>query len=422
MIRIYNARILTMKERTIENGEIWVDGKIIKYVGPSKISDITFSQEIDAKRNLIMPSFKNAHAHSAMTFARSYADGYPLDIWLNNHIFPLEAKLTAENIYTFSLLAYMEYFSSGITANFDMYYEPDAIVNASVEAGMKTVLCGAINNFKESPDILEGYYKKFNNVSDLISYTLGFHAEYTTSLQLIKEIGELAKKYKAPVFVHNAETKNEVIGCIDRYGMTPTQLFEECGLYDYGGGGFHCVYLDDKDIDIFRRRQLNIVINSCSNVKLASGIAPVKKYFEEGINIALGTDGASSNNALDMFREMYMTSVLQKVQCEDPVAIDAFDIIKMATINSAKTMGLNNSTTIEVGNSADIIMLDMSMPNMQPENDIVNNIVYSAGKHNVVMTMINGRIVYQDGEYLTIDKERIIFEANKMMNSLKKNM
>lgn len=168
----------------------------------------------------------------------------------------------------------------------------------------------AVNNFKESVSLLDGYYQRYNKASELISYVLGFHAEYTTSLNIINDIGKLAESYKAPVFVHNSETQREVNECIGRYGMTPTALFEKCGLYQYGGGGFHCTHLHDDDIEIFRKNDLSIVINTCSNLKLASGIAPVFDYLKSGIRIALGTDGASSNNALDMFREMYITSVL----------------------------------------------------------------------------------------------------------------
>lgn len=419
-VRLYNARILSMVDSEVSNGEVWIKDCAIEYVGVAvDVSCEEFDREIDLKRKLIMPGFKNAHAHSAMTFARGYADGYPLDVWLNQKIFPMEAKLKSEHVHCFSKLAYMEYLSSGITANFDMYYEPDAIIRASTESGMKTVLCGAVNNFKESVDILESYFQEYNHTSELISYVLGFHAEYTTDLKIIEGIGKLAEKYEAPVFVHNSETQKEVQECIERYGITPTALFERSGIYQYGGGGFHCTHLTDDDVDIFRKRDLSIVINTCSNLKLASGVAPVFDYNKAGIRLALGTDGASSNNALDMFREMYITAVLQKVIKNDPVAIDAFDILKMATVNGASAMGLNNCTTIEVGKAADLIVIDLSMPNLSPENDLINNLVYSGGKQNVYMTMINGKILYEDGEYKTIDKEEILYYANKYLKELK---
>lgn len=200
-----------MENKEILCGEIWIFDGIIQYVGECvEQCKEEFDEVIDAQYNLVMPGFKNAHAHSAMTFARSYADGYTLERWLNEKIFPMEAKLTKENIYYFSLLAYMEYMSSGITANFDMYYEPDAIAEATRLSGMRTVLCGAINNFKESVEIPENYYNTYNNPNDLVSYILGFHAEYTTSMEIMETIGKLVEKYKSPLFVHNSGTALEV--------------------------------------------------------------------------------------------------------------------------------------------------------------------------------------------------------------------
>lgn len=417
--RFYNARILTMNCRDILEGEIWVKDKLIEYIGtkPEKVEG-KFEREIDIKKNLIMPGFKNAHTHSAMTFARSYADDLPLDTWLNKKIFPMEAKLKKEHYYYYSLLAYMEYISSGITANFDMYYEPEEVVRASNDSGMRTVLCGAVNNFKESVEILEDYYQKYNSNSELITYILGFHAEYTTDISVIQNIGKLANKYKAPVFVHNSETQKEVIDCVNKYGLTPTQLFEKNGLYNYGGGGFHCIYLDERDIEIFLNNNLYAVVNTCSNLKLASGIAPVYKYLNAGMNLALGTDGASSNNALDIFREMYITTVLQKVICQNPAAIDAYEILRMATVNGAKAMGLDLCTTLNTGNYADFIVLDLNTPNMQPENNLINTLVYSGGKQNVIMTVINGKILYDHGCFMTIDKEKVFYYSNIFLNDL----
>lgn len=418
-VRIYNARILTMLTNEIEYGEVWIKDSEIEYIGPNRLSEGTFNQEIDAKQNLLMPGFKNAHAHSAMTFARSLADGMPLFDWLNQMIFPMEAKLTPEHIYYFSKLAYMEYLTSGITAAFDMYYEPEAIIRASEESGFRTVLCGAINDFKETPEILESYYQTHNQGSDLISYILGFHAEYTTSLNLMKKVSKLAEKYQAPVFVHNSETKREVEECIGRYGKTPTGIFDDIGIYQYGGGGFHCIYLNEEDVEIFKKRELYIVINPASNLKIASGIAPAFHYLQRNLKLAIGTDGASSNNALDMFREMYLTSALQKIVTEDPALGEPYEVLRMATVNGALAMGLKQSNVLAVGKKADMIMLDLERPNMQPINNIINNIVYSGSKDIVKMTIINGKILYENGDFLTIDKEEVYSNVNRLLNSIR---
>lgn len=417
-IRLYNAKILTMHDEDILKGELWIKDDLVEYIGKPCNIQGKFDREIDMQENLVMPGFKNAHSHSAMTFARTYGDGLPLEKWLKEKIFPMEAKLTPQHIYYYTKLAYMEYLSSGITAAFDMYYEPEAIIKASREVGFRTVLCGAINNFKESVDILEGYYNQYNKEKNLISYILGFHAEYTTDLSIIEKVGKLAEKYKAPVYVHNSETRKEVDDCIKRYGMTPTELFVKTGVYEYGGGGFHCIYLNDRDLDIFKEKKLNAILCVCSNLKLASGVVEAEKYRKKGINLALGTDGASSNNGLDMFREMYIVTMLQKVVENNASALPAYETLKMATVNSAKAIGLSECDVLQVGKKADLIAIDLHAPNMQPENDIIKNLVYSGGKQNVYMTMVDGKILYEKGEYKTVDVEETYFYANKLLQTL----
>ena len=252
MIRFFNGRVLKLNGSfEITDEEVWTDGNKIVYIGKERADDNTeFEREIDLQGNLLMPSFKNAHTHSAMTFARSYSDDMPLQEWLYDKIFPLEDKLTADDIYKLSKIAFLEYLSSGISACFDMYYFPEAIAKASIEMGMRTVLCGAVNNFKESVELLEEYYSKYNNYHELISYQLGFHAEYTTDKSLMKKISKLAKKYEAPVFMHSSETMEETQACINTYSKTPTELFDKLGLFNFGGGAFHSVWVDDNDLNI----------------------------------------------------------------------------------------------------------------------------------------------------------------------------
>ena len=379
MIRFFNGRVLKLNGSfEITDEEVWTDGNKIVYIGKERADDNTeFEREIDLQGNLLMPSFKNAHTHSAMTFARSYSDDMPLQEWLYDKIFPLEDKLTADDIYKLSKIAFLEYLSSGISACFDMYYFPEAIAKASIEMGMRTVLCGAVNNFKESVELLEEYYSKYNNYHELISYQLGFHAEYTTDKSLMKKISKLAKKYEAPVFMHSSETMEETQACINTYSKTPTELFDKLGLFNFGGGAFHSVWVDDNDLNIYKKRGVWAVINTGSNSKLASGVAPVEHMSDMGINLALGTDGPSSNNALDMFREMYMTCVLQKIKNKNAAAMDANKVLEMATVGSARCMGLNDCDCIENGKKADLIVIDLKRPNMQPILNITKNLVYS---------------------------------------------
>lgn len=278
--------------------------------------------------------------------------------------------------------------------------------------------CG-LNNFKESIEKLEEYYNKFNNYNELISYQLGFHAEYTTSRELLEGISALAQKYKAPVFTHSSETESEVRECIERYGKTPTALFEELGLFNYGGGAYHSVWVNDNDLEIYKKRGVYAVINAGSNSKLASGIAPVSKMIEKGIPLAIGTDGPSSNNALDMFREMYLIAATQKLKDKNAASTDANKILEMATVGSAKCMGLDNCDIIDKGKTADLIVLDLNRPNMQPINNITKNIVYSGSKENVKLTMINGKILYENGEFVGIDTDEIYRNAQKITDRIK---
>lgn len=421
MIRFYNGRVLSFKNGfEITDDEVWTNGSEIEFIGKNygKKAD----REIDLNGNLLMPAFKNAHTHSAMTFARSLADDLPLQPWLFDMIFPMEAKLTADDIYALSRLAFLEYLSSGISACFDMYYFPEAMAKASVDSGFRTVMCGAVNNFKESVSLLDEYYQKYNSYNELISYRLGFHAEYTTSKEIMSGIASLAEKHEAPVFMHSSETKSEVEGCLERYGKTPTELFEEIGLFNFGGGGFHSVWMSDSDLEIYKKHGIWAVINAGSNSKLASGIAPLERMQKSGINTAIGTDGPSSNNALDMFREMYLAAATQKLKTNDAAACDAAAILKAATVGGAHCMGLNDCDIIDTGKKADLTVIDLHRPNMQPINNIIKNIVYSGSKENVKLTMINGKILYENGEFIGTDIEKIYYEAQKITDRLKNSL
>ena len=271
MIRFYNGRVLSFTEGTkITEDEVWVDGNKIAYVGKKREDAPAFEREIDLRGDLLMPGFKNAHTHSAMTFLRSLADDMPLDSWLSQKVWPNEAKLSPDMLYVMTKLAIMEYLTSGITSSFDMYMHNEAYVKANIDCGYRTVICSSMNNFDRDITNIEREYLSYNNCHELISYQLGFHAEYTTSMERMEYMAGLIQKYKAPMFVHLAETKAEVEGCVGRYGVTPAVLMEKMGMYDYGGGGFHCVWMSDEDIEIFKRRKLWAVLNPASNLKLSS--------------------------------------------------------------------------------------------------------------------------------------------------------
>lgn len=416
-IRFYNARILTMENDSLINGELWTCDSKIEYIGDAKSSDKSFDREIDCKGNLLMPGLKNAHTHSAMTFSRSLADEYCLNDWLFKAIFPREAKLNPDLVYWYTKLALADYLAGGITSCFDMYFHRDASAKAAVETGFRYVFCGAANDFG-GVDELESQFLKFNDYDPLVSFKLGFHAEYTTNIDNLKKISALAHKYEAPIYTHISETYEEVEGCKERYGMTPAALLDSIGMFDFGGGGFHCVWFTNEDREIFAKRGLWSVFNACSNLKLASGIAPVYKFIEKDMNIAIGTDGAGSNNALSMFREMYLSTVLSNVETHNAAAVEPFKILKAGTVGGALCMGINDSDVLKVGKNADIVMIDMDKPCMQPENNIVRNIVYSGDNSCVKMTMINGKVLYEDGQFTTIDYELTRKKCTELLTEL----
>lgn len=421
-IRIFNARVLTMKEDCpLFVGEVHVRGNRIAYVGPTVETTDSWDREIDANGNVIMPGFKDAHTHSAMTFLRSYADDLPLLDWLNEQVFPMEAKLTPDDIYHLSKLAIMEYLTSGITANFDMYLTPDTIAEASKECGFRTVMVGGLNNFSQSFEEMEQWYQTYQNPEELVTFQLGFHAEYTNSLENLEKLAALSKKYKAPIHTHSSESLSEVEGCLERYGKTPTQLFHELGMLDNGGSHYHCIHMADADLDIMAEKGISVVTNAASNLKLASGIARISDMLERGINIAIGTDGPASNNCLDMFREMFLVTGLAKYRENDASAVDAREVLKMATVNGAKAMGLWDADVLAEGKFADLIMIDLHQPNMQPLNHIEKNIVYSGSKQNVKMTMVNGKILYENGEFfIGTPAEEVYAKANEIIQRMTK--
>lgn len=428
-IRFYNAKILTMADKDIMEGEVWVQDERILYVGDGtdtdsvykklKMQGIVWNREIDCQGNLLMPGFKDAHTHSAMTLFRSLADDMPLQAWLNDRIFPLEAKLDGEMIYHLTKLAVLEYLTSGITAIFDMYLTPETIAGACTDMGMRCVQVSAVNNFSQSVELTEKMFQELNHKHPLLSYQIGFHAEYTCSKELLEKIAELSHRYQAPVYAHISETASEVEECKKRYGMTPPVFLDSLGLFDYGGGGYHCVHMTEEDMDVFEKRGLYVVTNPASNMKLASGIAPISEYLKRGIRVAIGTDGPASNNCLDMFREMFLVTGLAKLKEQDASAVDAWEVLKMATVNGSMAMGLPDTDILVEGKLADMIMLDLRQPNMQPLNNIAKNIVYSGSKQNVKMTMIHGQILYEDGKFADhMDVDEIYRKADEIKKQI----
>lgn len=430
-IQFYNARILTMEgDAPFIEGELHVDGSRITYVGPAR-TDGAFvcengvpdcacmpQRRIDCGGDLLMPGFKNAHTHSAMTFLRSYADDLPLQEWLFEKVFPYEAKLTPEDVAVLTRLAILEYLTSGITLLSDMYFCRETVARVAVETGFRAAIMDGVNNFGGSPEGSEAEYHRINAMGPLVRCKISVHAEYTTSLPLLKEMSALAHRLKEPVYIHMNETDREVQECIERYKLRPFELMDELGMFAYGGNGYHCVHLSENEMEIMKRRGVYAVTCPASNLKLSSGVAPVYELLQRGIPVAIGTDGAASNNCLDMFREMFLVTGLQKLR-HGADAVDAMEVLKMACVNGARATGFMDCDCLAPGKQADIIRIDLQQPNMQPLHNIAKNIVYSGSKQNVRMTMIAGKILYENGTFsIGTEPEEIYRDANAVIRRM----
>lgn len=423
-IKFKNAYILDKDFQLLKAYDLVVEGNFIKSIKPTdSFDDKDHQRVIECNHNFLIPGFKNLHAHNAMVFARSLTDDVSLYEWLNEKIFPLEAKLTDEDVYYFTILGIMENLTSGITMCADMYKCYDAMAEAYYHTGYRVNLVDSVMHFDKLINPEEKFHK-YNNYKDdngnLIRYTFALHAEYTNNESTFKLMSDLIHKYKKPYFSHNSETVKEVAECKERWkGLTPTEIQEKYGLYDYGGGGYHCIHFSDHDIEIFKKHNLSIVTNAASNLKLASGIAPIKKFLREGLNVCIGTDGPASNNTIDMFREMYLISTLAKHVDKDPAAIVASEVVKMAIENGARAMGYEDTDSLQEGKRADIVLIDVNYPNMQPKNDFVSNLVYACGKNNVALTMVDGKILYEEGKFFVGEDPNYIY---KKCNELIKNL
>ena len=385
-----NARILTMKDDHIFQGNIVVEDNRIAYIGNDYQAYAPFEREIDCHNNLLMPGFKNPHAHSGMVFVRDLVKNVSLQEWLFKYIFPREDHLIPEDIYHLNKVAYLEYVKGGITTVFEHYFFPDSSAKASEEFGMRTILLGTYDAKKTSVAKLVNNVHKYNDRKDpLVRYVFGFHAEYTSDDELISKTKEAIDLAKTPFYTHISETQKEVDECVQRHGLTPAEFLYNNGLFAYGGGGYHCSHFTDEEVKIFKENNLTIISCPGSNKQLASGDAPLNKYFKEGVRIALGTDGPASNDRLDMFYEMQLA-----VSNNGFSVISPFEYLKMITVNGAIAMDID-AEYLEVGKLADIIMLDMS----NLEGDIISNIVNKGSVNNVKLTMINGKILYENGNY-----------------------
>lgn len=401
----------------VRQGDIAIDGATIAQIGAVG-ADWRPDQTIDGTGKLAIPGLINTHTHAAMSLFRSYADDMLLMDWLKTRIWPAEAKLTAGDVYWGSQLAIAEMIKSGTTTFADMYFFMPEVAKAVTETGIRAVLArgmaGVAPTAQQALEESEALFEEFHGSADgRITVMLGPHAPYTCPPDFLTKVVTLARKLGAEIHIHLAETAGEVAECQTAYGKSPIALMDEVGLLDCGVLAAHCVHVSPEDIRIMKNKQVRVAHNPGSNMKLASGIAPVPQMLEAGLTVGLGTDSAASNNNLDMLEEIRLTALLHKMHSNDPLAIPAGTAVELATTGGAEATGLGKITgKLAPGYKADIVLLDMSGLHWYPRHDRLSLLAYSAAGSDVHTVIVNGRIVLENKQLKTIDEERLIYEAN----------
>lgn len=405
---------------------IAVNGAVIEYVGREK-PEGTFDSVKDMSGKLVMPGLYNCHTHTSMVLLRGTGSGMPLKNWLFDAVFPIEDKLTPDDIKTGTELAALEMTAGGTVGFSDMYFFPKKTAEVIAECGLKANINRPVQSFDpdEKPENCfrikesEELYKEFNGMCDgriLVDFCV--HAEYTCNPQVVRAYSDICHCYNGNMHIHLSETEKEHRECIEKYGMTPTEWFSSLGAFDGNAFAAHCVTVSDSDIELLKKHNAAIVHNPTSNMKLGSGFAPLRRFLDAGLLVALGTDGAASNNNLNMLEEMHLASVIHNGFTRNATEIGAADIINMATVNGAAVQRRQNCGSIKEGNRADIIAVSLFSPHMQPCLDPVALVAYSAQAADVCMTMCDGKILYENGEFLTLDKERILFDVSESVKRL----
>ena len=410
----------------IKDGYLGVDGTKIAYIGKEKPQD-SYDVVKDFSNKLLMPGLINTHCHAAMTMLRGLGTDLPLHEWLFEKMMPVEDRFTAESIRAASELALLEMISTGTTSFCDMYFINEATILPCLEAGIKANICRPMQSF-DPADVYERMTRKleadalFNEFNGAgggrILIDDSIHAEYTCSEAIVRAHAATAKERGTRMHIHLSETKRETDACIEKYGKTPARWFADLGVFDVVAYAAHCVWVNDDDIALMAEKGVSVMHNPSSNMKLGSGFMPIVKMQKAGINIALGTDGAASNNNLNMFEELHLASIIHKGFLLDSTVTKCPDTLRMATLNGAKLQGRADTGALKVGNAADIIAIDMDKPHLFPNNDTVGLICYSAQGSDVCMTMVDGKILYENGEFLTMDRDKVMANARAAQKML----
>ncbi len=420
---IHIKNVLAVIDGTVKRTDIYIDGNIIAGVGeiPEGFSTDTV---IDGTDRLASAGLVNTHTHTYMSLYRNYADDLSFSDWLFGNISPLEDRTTPDDAYVGATLACAEMIRTGTTTFVDMHMFRGMTCRAADECGMRAVisrgLCGEGDDEggQRRLDEAFGEMEEYKNNSRL-TFMLAPHAIYTCDTDYLKKVIALAGERKLPINIHLSETRYEVSQAVEKYGVSPVKYLDDLGMFGIKTLAAHCVHISDEDIKILADRGVSVAANPKSNMKLGNGFAPIKKLLDSGVNVCIGTDSAASNNSLNMFSDMNFTALVHKGTGEDAQAVSAVEVHRMATENGATALGIN-AGKIEKGMLADIILLDLNTPQFNPRNNLVAAMSYSATGSETDTVIIDGKIVMRDKKLLTIDEEKLYYEANKIMERLRK--
>jgi 5-methylthioadenosine/S-adenosylhomocysteine deaminase len=421
-----NITILNDQMKIQKNMYVATEGDLISYIGDMPPSE-DYGETIDGKNRLLMPGFFNCHAHSPMTLLRGYGENLNLQDWLTTKIFPFEAKLDGEKVYWGMMLAIAESIRYGIVSTTDMYYFCEDMARAILETGVKNNIGRGVTNFvggdlwsldagRESKELFE----HFHGAGDgRIRIDMSLHAEYTSDERTVRQLAEYAAEVGCNVHVHVSETEQEHEECKQRHnGRTPAAYLNDCGFFDRPATAAHCVWLEDGDFDLLKAKGVTVACNPISNIKLGSGTCNVPKLLDKGINVALGTDGVASNNNLNFMEDMKFFALLPKGIHKRLTSVSPEEVLMVATKNGAISQGRPDTGSLKTGCKADLIMLDIGGPSMHPAHDLLNNIVLAGSGSDVVLTMVDGKVLYKYGEFLTLDIEKVIYQAEKSVTDI----
>ena len=414
--------VWTLIDGEVVKKTVCIDKKIVS-VADTALADFKADTVIDGHNRLLMPGMVNSHTHAYMSVFRNLADDLAFEEWLFGRISPLEDKLLLNDCYWGNMLSCLEMIKSGTTCFVDMHMALNQSVLTAQESGMRALITRGLvgsdrhdrGGTKRIMEAFEEFEFARDNEYDRIKFMMGPHAIYTCGKEYLLEIAELAKDKGLGINIHLSETKHEVEECIKNNGMSPVKYIESLGLLDVPAIAAHCVYLDDEDILILKNKGVSVATNPASNMKLGNGFAPISRLIKEGVNVCLGTDSQASNNTLNMFTEMRLLSMIHKgVEC-DAQAMPAKTVLKCATENGYKAIGMGDiAGKIEAGKVADLVLLDIDAPQFYPRNNLASALVYSANGSEVDTVIIDGEIVMKNKEVLTIDTERVYHEINRI--------